>query len=140
MGRLPESSGDGHYGPTLTSYILYQHHHCQVTQPLLLEQLREWGIDISSGKINDILLAEKQRFNEEKDALLSRALALSRHVTVDDTGIRHKGKNGYVTHIGNDFFAWFCTTQSKSPINCPTMRPGKTWSMKPLFDWRLRGA
>ena len=117
MGQLPESSRDGHYGPTLTSYILYQHHQCQVTQPLLLEQLREWGIDISSGKINDLLLADKERFHEEKDALLTRGLAVSSHVTVDDTGTRHRGKNGYVTHIGNDFFAWFRSTESKSRIN-----------------------
>jgi hypothetical protein len=116
-GQLPESSGDDHFGPTLVSYILYQHHQCQVTQPLLLEQLREWGIDISSGKINDILLAGKEHFHEEKDALLTTGLAVSSHVTVDDTGTRHQGKNGYVTHIGNDFFAWFCSTQSKSRIN-----------------------
>ncbi len=117
MGRLPESSGDGHFGPTLESYILYQHHQCQVTQPLLLEQLREWDIDISSGKINDILTASKARFHEEKDALLTTGLAVSSHVTVDDTGTRHRGKNGYVTHIGNDFFAWFRSTESKSRIN-----------------------
>lgn len=117
MGELPESSGGGHYGPTLASYILYQHHHCQVTQPLLLEQLREWGIEISSGQINAILLSDKERFHEEKDALLTTGLEVSGHVTVDDTGTRHQGKNGYVTHIGNDFFAWFCSTETKSRIN-----------------------
>ena len=117
LGQLPTSSGEGHYGPTLVSYIPYQHHHCQVTQPLLLEQLREWGIEISAGKINDILISCKAPFHEEKDALLTTGLALSSHVTVDDTGARHRGKNGYVTHIGNDFFAWFCTTESKSRIN-----------------------
>jgi hypothetical protein len=36
---------------------------------------------------------------------------------VDDTGARHQGKNGYVTHIGNEFFAWFKSTESKSRIN-----------------------
>jgi hypothetical protein len=36
---------------------------------------------------------------------------------VDDSGARHQGKNGYVTHIGNDFFAWFQSTDSKSRIN-----------------------
>lgn len=117
IGQLPESSGEGHYGPTLLSYILYQHHQCQVTQPLLLEQLREWGIEISSGKINDILIAGKEHFHAEKDALLTTGLAVSSHVTVDDTGARHRGKNGYVTHIGNDFFAWFRSTESKSRIN-----------------------
>jgi hypothetical protein len=36
---------------------------------------------------------------------------------VDDTGARHKGKNGYCTHIGNEWFAWFESTESKSRIN-----------------------
>ena len=117
VGRLPESLEGRHFGPELVSYVLYQHHHCQVTQPLLLEQLREWGIDISSGTINDLLLRDKERFHREKDELLLRALASSSYVTVDDTGARHQGKNGYVTHIGNEFFAWFKSTESKSRIN-----------------------
>src|SRR5207249_2407609 len=41
-----------HFGPTLTGYVLYQYHQCNVTQPLLLEQLRELGIDISAGQIS----------------------------------------------------------------------------------------
>lgn len=57
------------------SYILYQHHHCQVTQPLLLEQLREWGIDISSGAIDDLLLHHKDGFHSEKDELLLAGLS-----------------------------------------------------------------
>ncbi|MCF3948337.1 hypothetical protein [Acidiphilium iwatense] len=28
-------------------------------------------------------------------------------VTVDDTGARHAGRNGFCTHVGNDDFAWF---------------------------------
>ena len=39
----------GHFDYNLISYVLYQHHHSRVTQPLLLEQLREWGVHISSG-------------------------------------------------------------------------------------------
>jgi hypothetical protein len=35
--------------------VLYQHHHCHVTQPLLCEQLREWGVEISSGQVNALL-------------------------------------------------------------------------------------
>jgi hypothetical protein len=96
---------------------LYQHHHCQVTQPLLLEQLREWGIIISSSQLNNLLCDRKERFHEEKDNLLAAALSASDYVTVDDSGARHQGKNGYVTHIGNDFFAWFSSTNSKSRIN-----------------------
>ncbi len=69
-GQLPTSVAGRHYGPRLVSYILYQYHHCQTTQPLLLEQLREWGIDISSGQINPILISTKEPFHAEKEALL----------------------------------------------------------------------
>jgi hypothetical protein len=117
IGQLPELVGGRHFGPTLVSYILYQPHHCQVTQPLLAEQLREWGIDISTGQIEALLTANQAVFQEEKDALLPVGLACSRQLTVDDTGARHHGKNGYTTHIGNEYFAWFASTESKSRLN-----------------------
>ncbi len=117
VGQLPNELKGQHFGPQLISYILYQHHHCQVTQPLLLEQLREWQVDISAGEINALLSVDKEDFHREKNGILSSGLSASGHVTVDDSGARHKGKNGYVTHIGNDMFAWFKSTQSKSRLN-----------------------
>jgi len=117
IGRLPREVQGRHFAPDLVNYILYQHHHCQVTQPLLHEQLREWGIDISTGQINAILLHGHERFHAEKDALLSTGLSCSSYVTVDDTGTRHKGNNGYVQHMGNEHFAWFESTMSKSRVN-----------------------
>ncbi|MGH9448448.1 MAG: IS66 family transposase, partial [Terriglobia bacterium] len=119
--ELPAELAGHHFGPKLRSYILYQHHHCQVTQPLLHEQLREWGIDISTGAVDAILTSDQEAFHAEKDELLQRGLATARYVTVDDSGARHQGHNGYVTHIGNAFFAWFCSTCSKSRINFLTL-------------------
>jgi hypothetical protein len=116
-GKLPTTLNQQHFGSQLIAYILYQHHHCQTTQPLLLEQLREWGIDISSGQINRLLLDNKERFHDEKDAILQSGLAVSSYITVDDSGARHQGNNGYVTHIGNETFGWFQSTPSKSRIN-----------------------
>ena len=126
-GQLPDSLSNQHFGPQLISYILYQYHHCQTTQPLLLEQLREWGIDISSGQINQILLQGQDAFHAEKDDCLQAGLAASSYVTVDDSGARHQGKNGFVTHIGNHLFGWFQSTDSKSRINfLELLRAGKT--------------
>jgi len=126
-GKLPEVLKNQHYGPQLISYILYQYHHCQTTQPLLLEQLREWGIDISAGQINQLLLQGTDTFHAEKDELLQAGLNASPYVTVDDSGARHQGRNGFVTHIGNDWFGWFQSTDSKSRINfLELLRAGKT--------------
>ena len=97
--------------------MLYQHHHCHVTQPLLHEQLRAWGIDISVGQIDALLSSANDAFLAEKDQLLIAGLEVSRYITVDDSGARHQGNNGYVTQIGNDWFAWFASTASKSRIN-----------------------
>jgi hypothetical protein len=127
MGKLPKELQGRHFGPNLVAHILYQHHHCHVTQPLLHEQLREWGVDISSGQINALLLDDKTPFHEEKDALLAVGLALSAYVTVDDSGARHQGNNGYVTHIGNQYFASFHSSMSKSRVNfLELLRAGQT--------------
>ena len=126
-GKLPKQLQGRHFGPGLIAHILYQHHHCHVTQPLLHEQLREWGVDISAGQINAILLDGKAPFHDEKDALLAAGLALSAYVTVDDSGARHQGKNGYVTHIGNEYFASFHSSMSKSRVNfLELLRAGQT--------------
>ncbi len=116
LGQLPDDV-KGHFGPTLTSFILYQYYHCHVTQPLIHEQLREWGVDISAGQVNRIITLGKEQFHAEKAAILRVGLMVSGYVHVDDTGARHNGKNGVCTHIGNELFAWFSSTQSKSRIN-----------------------
>jgi hypothetical protein len=116
-GKLPAYVNGKHFGPTLIGFILYQYYHCHVTQPLLLEQLGEFGIDISAGQLNNLLIEEKDRFHQEKDRILAAGLEVSAYINVDDTGARHKGKNGYCTHIGNELFSWFESTGSKSRIN-----------------------
>jgi len=116
VGKLPPDI-QGHFSPELRRFILYQYFHCYVTQPLLLEQLWELGVDISSGQLNRILTEDKDIFHDEKDAILETGLKVSAYVNVDDTGARHDGKNGYCTHIGNELFAWYQSTDSKSRIN-----------------------
>jgi hypothetical protein len=120
VGQFPKQI-KGHYGSTLISFILYQYYHAHVTHPLIREQLLEFGIDISTGKINNIIIEGNDVFHQEKDQILSVGLAVSGYVHADDTGARHKGQNGYCTHIGNELFAWFQSTGCKSRINFLTL-------------------
>jgi hypothetical protein len=116
-GELPATLNGSHFGSHLRAFVLYQHHHCQVTQPLLHEQLGEWGVDISVGQVDALLSGHNAAFFAEKDQLLVTGLQVSPFITVDDSGARHQGHNGYVTQIGNPWFAWFSSTSSKSRIN-----------------------
>ena len=115
-GELPDSV-EGHFDATLRSFILQQYNHGHVTQPLIWEELRDFGVDISQGQVSRILTEQKEAFHLEKAGVLCAGLDISSYINVDDTGARHAGKNGYCTHIGNDLFAWFESTASKSRIN-----------------------
>jgi len=125
LAPLPDDVLPGsHFGPTLTAYVLDQHHQCNVTQPLLLEQLRELGIDISAGQLSRLLTEGHDAFHQEKAELLAAGLQTASYVGVDDTGARHRGKNGYGTALGNDLFASFASTDSKSRLNFLTVLRG----------------
>jgi hypothetical protein len=117
VGKLPENLNGKHFGPTLIRFVLYQYYHCHVTQPLLLEQLHEIGINISAGHLNNLLIEGKEAFHQEKDEIISAGLQFSSYINVDDTGARHKGKNGYCTYIGNELFSRFESTERKNRIN-----------------------
>lgn len=106
-----------HFGLKLVAYILHQYHHNGVTQPLLLEQLRQFGVDISTGQLSHILTEDQERFHQEKAELLQVGLRMSSYINTDDTGARHQGRNGYCTVIGNNWFTYFESTASKSRIN-----------------------
>jgi len=114
--KLPENI-QGHYGPELLTHILHQYYSCRVTEHLLLDQLRAYGVLISAGQLNNILIENKEIYIEEVAELLPLAAKLEGQIQADDTSGRHKGKNQYTTVIGNDWFSLFATTDSKSRIN-----------------------
>lgn len=117
VGQLPRAYLGGHYGPTLVGHILYQHYQCRVPQPLIYEQLQEWGIEISLGQVNQILTERKDAFHSEQQQVLRAGLETAAYVHTDDTGARHQGKNGYCTVIGNEWFAYFSSSERKSRQN-----------------------
>jgi hypothetical protein len=108
---------NSHFGPALRQYMLYQHFHNHVTQPLLHEELLELGVDISAGQVNRLMTEGHEAFYQEKDSLLPAAREVSAFLQTDDTSAKHRGKGGHTLHIGNDLFASFFTTDTKSRVN-----------------------
>lgn len=107
----------GHYGQELRRFVLYQYHHNRVTEPLLLEQLRELGILISSGQLHNLLVDGHELFHKEKEDILRAGLATSAYIQTDDTGNRHNAQNGFTTVVCNNLFTVFDSTESKSRVN-----------------------
>ncbi|MGB5065580.1 MAG: hypothetical protein WBQ37_17755, partial [Candidatus Competibacter sp.] len=114
---VPLAVHGGHDGPQWVSYLLHQHYPAHVTQPLLLAQMQDWGIEMSAGQLNHLLTEDHALFHQEKAEIKATGLAVSADFQADDTGARHRGRNGYCTYIGNEWFAWFASTESKSRVN-----------------------
>jgi Transposase IS66 family len=107
----------GHFGPELRRFVLAQYHQGQVTVARLVAQLRAIGVAISKRQVVRLLNAGRDAFLAEAREVLRAGLATAGWVSVDDTGARHEHRNGVCTQLGNDHFAAFVTTGSKSRLN-----------------------
>jgi hypothetical protein len=116
LAPLPDGV-EGHFGPELRRFVLMQYHQGQSTMPRLLTLLRSVGVAISKRQLVRLLNENHEDFIAEAQDVLRAGLETSSWVTVDDTGARHAGKNGFCTQIGNEWFTWFRTRSSKSRLN-----------------------
>ena len=116
-GEIPKEYSLGHFGANLIAHCLSQYYQCHVTEPLLLNQLHDMGIEISSAQLSNILIKNKEVFHKEKEDILKAGLAHSTYLNTDDTGARHDGENGYCTAVGSPLFTYFESTKSKSRVN-----------------------
>src|ERR1700720_598871 len=117
----------GHFGPELRRFVLMQYHQGQVTVERLVTLLQAIGVSISKRQVMRLLIDQQDDFLTETREVLRAGLETADWVTVDDTGARHRGANGVCTQIGNDNFAWFGTTGSKSRLNfLDLLRAGHT--------------
>ncbi len=117
----------GHFGPELRRFVLMQYHQGQVTVERLVTLLQAIGVSISKRQVMRLLIDEQDDFLSESREVLRAGLETADWVSVDDTGARHGGANAVCTQIGNDNFAWFGTTGSKSRLNfLDLLRAGHT--------------
>ncbi|HEY5203738.1 MAG TPA: transposase [Roseiarcus sp.] len=105
----------GGYGPNLHRLVLALHFSGQVTCERIVALLNGMGVVISKRQVVRLLTARLEIFRAEDEAVLKAGLG-GAFVTVDDTGARHAGKNGYATHIGSDRFCVFRTGPTKSRL------------------------
>ena len=107
----------GHFGPELLWFILLQHHQGQVTVDRIATFLTSLGLVVSKRQILRLLTGDVATFAAEADDVLRTGLSSAPWITVDDTGARHRARNGVTTQIGNDRFTFFGTSFSKSRRN-----------------------
>ncbi|SCA62536.1 hypothetical protein SCG7086_AB_00100 [Chlamydiales bacterium SCGC AG-110-P3] len=116
-GELPKGYSSGHFGPELLAHCLQLYHGGFMTQPAVLEYLREQGVDISAGQLHNILTENTEDFTQEMEATRQAGIEESSHLHADDTGARHQGENGVCTCVSGPLFCYFSSSKSKSRLN-----------------------
>jgi len=110
----------------LTSW-LHSLNYIRVTVERLVTLLQAIGVSISKRPVMRLLIEQQDDFLAETNVVLRAGLETAKWITVDDTGERHQATNAVCTQNGNDNFAWFGTTGSKSRLNfLSLLRAGHT--------------
>ena len=103
------------------------HHQGPVTVERLTARLRSFGLSISKRQVMRLLIDRRDDFLGESRDVLRAGLPSAAWISVDDTGARHAGRNGFCTQIDNDGFTWFGTRAGKSRLNfLDVLRAGHT--------------
>lgn len=117
QAKIPEAIEGSHFGPGIIQYIIYHNQQLRVPQNKILQALKDKNVQISEGQINNILVNSEKLFTQEYQNIFQAGLKTAKYVQADDTGAIHQNKNGVCTHIGNELFSYFVTTDSKSRLN-----------------------
>jgi hypothetical protein len=115
----------GGFGPNLHRAVLQLHFQGQMSCERIVAYLNDLGVMISKRQVVRLLTRELEAFRAE-DAEVLRAGLMGDYVSVDDTGARHAGKNGFTTQIGSDRFCVFRTGPSKSRLAFLSWLCGRT--------------
>ena len=113
---LPQEVQGSHFGHQLRA-LLHNLYALGMTEPGLFDLLRGSGIEISEGQVHHILMSESEGYQRASEQILATGIKEAPYIRVDDTGAKHQHKNGYCTHIGGEYFAYYKTTSSKSREN-----------------------
>jgi len=113
---IPEELRGLSFDPTLRSLLSFFKYGCRMTHPLILRMLSGFGITISKGAINDILLANGAKLTAAYQALKIKGFARSRYLQSDATGAKRREKTGevrnqYVQIIANKLLSVFTVTK-----------------------------
>ena len=113
---LPEEYQGYELGPHLRGLLLLLHYGCRMTHGLIRNFLHGFDIDISEGTLSNCLTKKHDGFHDELDEAFKVSLVHSDFVQMDDTGAKHKCKNGYTLAICSAYMTRFFTSYSKSRL------------------------
>lgn len=107
---------DGEFGPGLKALIPKLYYGSNITERKILDLLEDAEINISAGKVSEMLIKNHDTFHAEKDALYEAGLNSTPWQNIDDTSTRVNGQNQFCHILCNPFYTAYFTTPRKDRL------------------------
>lgn len=115
LAKLPRGY-EGQYGPGVKSLVVTLYYGGQMSEPKILEFLKNAGVQISEGELSNLLIKKQEAFHAEKDAVYEAGLRSSPYQHTDDTKTRVNGQNQHCHVVCNPVYSAYHTCPTKERL------------------------
>jgi Transposase IS66 family len=115
MAELPKGY-KGQFGPTIRALVVSLYYAGGMSEPKIIELLEQMGVNISDGKVSNLLTKETEPWQKEADEIIIAGLSSGSWQHYDDTGTRVDGVNGYCHILCNPFYTAYATHPKKDRL------------------------
>jgi hypothetical protein len=116
LARLPRGYGGG-FGPGVKSFGLDMYFEVGASEPKILGLLHRIGLNISKGKLSNLLIKDQDVFHTESDAVYESGLCSTSYQQTDSTLTRVNGQNQNCHIVCNSFYTVYRTLPHKDRMS-----------------------
>ena len=108
---------EGQFGPGVKALVLTLYFDSGMSEPIIRSLLTQAGVQISSGQISNLLIANQDRFHQERAAILAAGLHSSPWQHIDTTSTRVDGSNQQCHVLCNPLYTVYTTLPQRDRIH-----------------------
>lgn len=116
-GALPEGFDTGDFGPDLRALILSLKYCGNMSEPKIGEFLENFGVEVSSGSLSNILTGTAVQFEKAYGEVLVSGLTSTSYQQTDDTSARVAGKSWHTHIVCNPYYTFYSTRPNKDRLS-----------------------
>jgi Transposase IS66 family len=113
----PPPGYEGQFGPSLKALVLTLYFDSGMSEPIIRSLLTQAGVQISTGQISNLLIADQERFHQERLAILAAGLHASPWQHIDTTTTRVDGSNEQCHVLCNPLYTVYTTLPQRDRLH-----------------------
>jgi hypothetical protein len=117
---------EGQFGPGVKALVLTLYFDSGMSEPIIRSLLTQAGLQISTGQISNLLIANQERFHQERADILAAGLQSSPWQHIDTTSTRVDGANQQCHVLCNPLYTVYTTLAQRDRLHILDVLRGGT--------------